>query len=89
MTTIQIRAFLEAQHEAVHDVLAQGPRNGSHLLPDGFLQDGDGPGLPEYTRIEICTRPVKFARENVSLKECTELNGGHLEHIALEYTKTG
>ena len=37
MTTIQLRAFLEAQHEAVHDVLAQGPRNGSHLLPDGFL----------------------------------------------------
>ena len=46
MTTIQLRAFLEAQHEAVHDVLAQGPRNGSHLLPDGFLELGGGPRLP-------------------------------------------
>ena len=49
-------------------------------------------GFPEYTRIEVCTRSVKFARENVLLKKCTELNGGqlnggHLEHIALEYKK--
>ena len=32
---------------------------------------------------------VKSARENVRLKKYTELNGGHLEHIGLEYTKTG
>ena len=31
---------------AAHDGLAQRPRNGSHLLPDGFLEVGDGPGLP-------------------------------------------
>ena len=37
MTTIPLRAFLEAHHEAVHDVLAQGPMKGSHLLPDSFL----------------------------------------------------
>ena len=39
-------AFLEAQHEVVHRFLAHRPRNGSHLLPDGFLEVGDGPGLP-------------------------------------------
>ena len=32
MTTIQLRAFLEAQHEAIHDVPAHRPRNGSHSL---------------------------------------------------------
>ena len=41
-------------------------------------------GFPEYTRIEICTGFVKFARENVRLKKCMDLNGGHLEHIAVE-----
>ena len=46
MTTIQLSAFLEPQHEVVHNVLARRPRNGSHLLPDGFLEVGDGPGLP-------------------------------------------
>ena len=30
MTTIQLRALLEAQDEDVHDVPAYGPRNGSH-----------------------------------------------------------
>ena len=45
MTTIQLRAFIETQPEDVHDVLAQRPRNGFHLLPDGFLEVGDGPGL--------------------------------------------
>ena len=39
-------AFLEAQHEFVHDILAHRPRNGSHLLHYGFLEVGDGPGLP-------------------------------------------
>ena len=29
MTTIQLRAFLEAQHEVVDDVPAYRPRNGS------------------------------------------------------------
>ena len=50
MTTIQLRAFLEAQHEAVDD----GPRmTDGHtdrwmalILPGGFLEVGDGPGLP-------------------------------------------
>ena len=46
MTTIQLRALLEAQHEVVHDAIAQGPKNCSHLLPDGFIEVGDGPGLP-------------------------------------------
>ena len=46
-------------------------------------------GFPEKTRIEIYTRSVKLPRKNVRLKKCMELNGGHLEHIALEYTKTG
>ena len=36
MTTIQFRAFLEAQHEAVHDVHAQRPAPCSHRLPDGL-----------------------------------------------------
>ena len=45
MTTIQLRAFLETQHEVIHDALAHRPRNGSHLLTDGFLEVGDGPGL--------------------------------------------
>ena len=45
--------------------------------------------FPEYTLIEFCTWSVKFAREDVRLKKCTELNGGQLEHIALEYTKIG
>ena len=46
-------------------------------------------GFPEYTRIEISKRPVKFASENRRLKKYMGLNGGHLEHIALEYIKTG
>ena len=46
MTIIQLSAFLEAQHEVVHDLLAHRPRNGSHLLPCGFLEVSDGPGLP-------------------------------------------
>ena len=47
MTTIQLRAFLEAHHEVVRDVLAHAhrPRNGSHILPDGFLGVSDDPGL--------------------------------------------
>ena len=46
MTTMQLRAFLEAQHEVVHDVIAQRTRNGSHhLLSDGFLEVCDGPCL--------------------------------------------
>ena len=45
MITIQLRAFPETQHEVVHDALAPGPRNGSHFLPDAFLEVGDGPGL--------------------------------------------
>ena len=43
MTTIQLRAFLDTPLEGVHDVLAHRPRNGSHLLPAGFLEVGDGP----------------------------------------------
>ena len=46
MNTIQLRAFLDTPHEVVHDVLAHRLRNGSYLLPDGFLEVGDGPGLP-------------------------------------------
>ena len=47
MTTIYLREFIEAQHEVVHDVTAQRSRNDSHhLLPDGFLEVGDGLGLP-------------------------------------------
>ena len=46
-------------------------------------------GFPEYKQIEICTQYVKFARENVHLKKCMELNCGHLKHIYLEYTETG
>ena len=45
MATIQLRAFLDTPHEVVHDVLTHRPRNGSHLLPDGFFEVGDGPGL--------------------------------------------
>ena len=45
MTTTQIRAFLDTPHEALFDVLAHRPRNGSHLLPDCFLEVGDCPGL--------------------------------------------
>ena len=41
-------------------------------------------GVHEYEQIKIHTRSVKFARENVRLKKCVELNGGHLEHIVLE-----
>ena len=36
----------ETRQKVVHDVLAHWPRNGSHLLPDGFLVVSDGPGLP-------------------------------------------
>ena len=32
MATIQLRTFLEAQHEAIYDVPAHRPRNGSHSL---------------------------------------------------------
>ena len=46
MTTIYLRAFLDTPHEVVHDVLAHRPRNDSLLLPDGFFDVGDGPGLP-------------------------------------------
>ena len=49
-------------------------------------------GFPEYTQIEICTRSVcKDVMDNfvLRLKKCTELNGGHLEHIALENRKAG
>ena len=46
MTTTQLHAFLEAQHEVVHDVTAHRPRNDSHVLLDGFLEAGDVPGLP-------------------------------------------
>ena len=49
-------------------------------------------GFPEYTPIEMCTWSVcKDVMNNfvLRLKKCTELNGGHLEDIALEYTKTG
>ena len=46
MTTIQLRAFLEAQHKVVKDILTNRPRNGSYLLPDGFLQFSDGSGSP-------------------------------------------
>ena len=46
MTTIQLRAFLGTAHEVVHDVPAHRPRNGSHLLSDGFLEVGNGPGPP-------------------------------------------
>ena len=46
-------------------------------------------GFPENTRIETFTRSVNFARKNVRVKKYMELNGGHIEHIALEYTKTG
>ena len=45
VTTIQLRAFLEAHHEVVRDVLAHRSRNGSHILPDGSLGVSDGPGL--------------------------------------------
>ena len=31
---------------AANDVLAQRRTHGSHLLPDGFLEVGDDPGLP-------------------------------------------
>ena len=40
------RAFLEAHHEVVHDVLAHRPRNDAHLLHYGFLEVSDDPGLP-------------------------------------------
>ena len=41
-------------------------------------------GFHKCTQIKIYTRCVKFARKNVRLKKYTELNGVHLEHMALE-----
>ena len=72
MTTIQLRAFLEAQ-QVVHDVIAHRPSNGSHLHPNCFLEVGDGPGLPEYTWIEICTRSLCMGSFVLRVKKCTEL----------------
>ena len=54
-TTIYLRAFLETPHEVVNDILAHRPRNGSHLLPVGFLEVSECTGFLEYKRFEICT----------------------------------
>ena len=44
LTAIQFRTFLEAQHKAVKDILANRPRKDFYLLSDDFLQFSDGSG---------------------------------------------
>ena len=73
MTTIQLRAFLDAQHDVVHDILAHRPRNGSHLLPYGFLRSVMVRGFPEYTYIEICTQSLCMGSFVLHVRKCTEL----------------
>ena len=61
MASILLRAFLEAQHEVVHDVLTDWIGNGSHLLPDGFLEFHDRSGF-------LCVHSVlKIAPKKKSL----------------------
>ena len=87
MTTIQSRAFLEVQHEtSLHK--DQGMALITSLM--AFLSSATVLDFPEYTQIEICTRSVcKAVMDNfvLRLKKCTELNGGHLGHIARENRK--
>ena len=81
MTTIQLGAFLEAQHEVVHDVLAHRPRAHfdrcvlreaqDHHLPQGSHQGGD------ESRSSVFVQ----GRHGLRLKKCTELNSCHLEHM--------
>ena len=89
MTTIQLRAFFQAQHEtSLHT--DRGMALISSLMAS--LRSKVVLGFPEYTQIEICTRSVcKDVMGNfvLCLKKCTELNCGHLEHIALENRKAG
>ena len=46
MTTIHLCAFLETQHEVLHDILTNSPGNGSDFLPDDFFEISYGPGSP-------------------------------------------
>ena len=55
MTTTQIRAFLDTPHEALFDVLAHRPRNGSLSSLIASLRSAIVLDFLEYTRFKICT----------------------------------
>ena len=74
-------AFLETRHAAVHEILAHRPRNGSHLLHCGFLEVGDGPGLP-WVHVDRNLHPVfVHGQLRAARQEMHGINGAHLEQI--------
>lgn len=46
MNTIQLCEFLETEHEFLHHILTNRPRNGSDFLPDDFFETTYDPRSP-------------------------------------------
>ena len=81
MRTIQLRAFLETQHEVAHDVLQQ--RQSVNFDPRVLREAMTITDLNEAIREEVRVIPRSVCKDVMNnfvlrLKKCTELNGGHL-----------
>ena len=80
MTTTWHRAFLEAQHEVVHDVLAQKPRafDPMYSIKPRTITDPNEAIGEEIKAISLSV--CKKVMDNFALR-LTEVNGGHLEQM--------